>query len=132
MNVNKCKLNYIIFTVFEIESDSILLAIFSEVMKKTKNFIKINYTEIQMDHITLASTQNDCDSTRRKEIDVSFAMVISEKTGKNVTSLLIIIHINQYFLSFTIAMDLTLHYDYIQVLKNEKLAIQNFAIFVAI
>ena len=87
MNVNKSKLNYVIFTVFEIESDSILLAIFSEVMKKTKYFIKINYTEIEMDHVTPASTRYDCDSTRGKLIQVSFAMAISEIFTKKVTRL---------------------------------------------
>ena len=85
MNVNTSKLNYVIFTVFEIESDSIL---FSEVMKKTKYFIKINYTEIQMDHVTPASTRNDCDSTRGKLIQVSFAMAISEIFTKKVTRLM--------------------------------------------
>ena len=91
MNVNKSKLNYVIFTVFEIESDSILLAIFSEVMKKTKYFIKINYTEIEMDHVTPASTRNDCDSTRGKLIQVSFAMAISEIFTKKVTRLLYVV-----------------------------------------
>ena len=64
------------------------MAIFSEVMKKTKYFIKINYTEIQMDHVIPASTQNDCDSTRGKLIQVSFAMAISEIFTKKVTRLL--------------------------------------------
>ena len=41
-----------------------------------------------MGHVEPTSTRYVCDSTRRKEIDVSFAMVISEKTGKNVTSLI--------------------------------------------
>ena len=87
MNVNKSKLNYVIFTVFEIESDSILLAIFSEVMKKTKYFIKINYTEIQMDHVTPASTRNICDSTSELEIIEIICGVISAVFIKKVTTL---------------------------------------------
>ena len=41
-----------------------------------------------MDHVTPASTRNDCDSTRGKLIQVSFAMAFSEIFTKKVTRLM--------------------------------------------
>ena len=41
-----------------------------------------------MDHVEPISMWNICDSTRRKQIQVSFAMTISEISMKKVTRLL--------------------------------------------
>ena len=42
-----------------------------------------------MNHVEPTYTRNVCDSTRRKEINVSFSMAISEIFTKKVTRLLV-------------------------------------------